>query len=54
MTQSLNNNKPGEFFDVEYPIPADLLKGKEKITVKFQAHPDNTAGGVFEVATLKP
>jgi hypothetical protein len=53
-TQSLDRNKPGEFFDVEYPIPPELTKGKDKVTVRFQAHPNNTAGGVFECATLKP
>lgn len=46
-TQTLENNKPGEFFDVAYPIPAELVKGKEKVTVRFQAHTDNTAGGLF-------
>ncbi|HEY3321389.1 MAG TPA: beta-L-arabinofuranosidase domain-containing protein [Planctomycetota bacterium] len=53
-TQKIDHNKPNEFFDVEYPIPPDLLKGKDKITVKFQAHPGNTAGGVFGCAILKP
>lgn len=53
-TQSLDHNQPGEFFDVAYPIPEQLTKGKQRITVRFQAHPDNTAGGVFDCATLKP
>ena len=53
-TQSLNMDKPGEFFDLEYKVPAELTQGKDKVTVKFVAHPNNTAGGVFEVATLKP
>lgn len=52
-TQTLANNKPGEFFDVEHPLPAELLKGKEKVTVRFQAHANNTAGGVFGCAILK-
>jgi len=53
-TQSLDRNKPGEYFEVEYKIPADLTRGKAKVTVKFRAHKGNTAGGVFECATLKP
>ena len=53
-TQSLNNNQPGRFFDVEYAIPPDLTRGKKKATVKFAGHPGRTAGGVFGVAMLKP
>ena len=53
-TQSLDHNKPGEFFDVEYPIPAALTAGAgNTITVRFQAHDGSTAGGVFGCATLK-
>jgi hypothetical protein len=46
-TQKLDHNRPGEFFDVEYPLPAKLIHGKAIVTVKFQAHPANFAGGVF-------
>jgi hypothetical protein len=53
-TQSVDRNKPGQQFQVEYPIPTELTKGKEKITVRFQAHEGNTAGGVFGCAVLKP
>jgi len=52
-TQTLLHNKPGEFFDVEYEIPPPLTRDKKKVTVKFQAHPANTAGGVFGCAMLK-
>jgi DUF1680 family protein len=50
---SLNTNKPGEFFDAEYPLPTDLTAGKQKITVRFEAKPDSIAGGVFHCAILK-
>jgi DUF1680 family protein len=53
-TQSLNHNKPGGFFEVYYPLPEDLTRGKDKVTVKFQPHRGNTAGGVFGCRTLKP
>ena len=46
-TQKLNAPKPGSFTDVTYAVLADLTKGKEKVTVKFQAHPGSMAGGVF-------
>ncbi len=36
-----------------YPLSADLLKGKNKITVKFQAPPDSRAGSVYGVRVLK-
>jgi hypothetical protein len=52
-TQTLNRNRPGRFFEVEYRIPPRLIRGKKKVTVKFQAHPNNTAGGVFGCALLK-
>lgn len=52
-TQTVNVNFPGDFFDIEYKIPADLTKGKNTVTVKFQAHPDNTVGGVFGCLMLR-
>jgi hypothetical protein len=52
-TQTLLNNQPGQFFDVAYPIPVELTKGKEKVTVKIQALPGNWAGGLFGARMLK-
>jgi hypothetical protein len=52
-TQKLNNNRPEQFYDEIYPIPAELTKGKAKITVRFQGHPGNMAGGVFDCRVLK-
>lgn len=51
--QKLERNKPNEFFDVEYPVPANLIAGKQRVTVKFQAHPRAFAGGVFGLRMLK-
>ncbi|HWQ93645.1 MAG TPA: beta-L-arabinofuranosidase domain-containing protein [Clostridia bacterium] len=45
--QTLLDNKPGQFFDVGYAVPQELTRGKHKVTVKFQAHPDCWAGGLF-------
>jgi hypothetical protein len=53
-SQKLNRAKPGEFFDVEYAIPADLLRDKQKVTIKLQAEPGATAGGAFDLRTLQP
>ena len=52
-TQTLSGSKPGRFYDVEHKIPAELTRGKDKVTVKFQAPPDGVAGGVFGCVTLK-
>jgi len=51
-TQTLLHNKPSEFFEAEYPIPPELTRGKQSITVRFQAEPGNFAGGVFGCETL--
>jgi hypothetical protein len=52
-TQSLQNDKPGQFFDVTYPIPVEVTRGKTKVTVKFEAKPGNTAGGFYGLRTVK-
>ena len=52
-SQDLHDNKPGEFFDVEYPVPTDLTRGKNKVTVRFQAVPHGTAGGVFDLRMMQ-
>ncbi|MBN1846583.1 MAG: glycoside hydrolase family 127 protein [Sedimentisphaerales bacterium] len=46
-TQTLEENQPGQFFDVAYPVPATLTQGKQKVTVRFQAHPNCWAGGLY-------
>lgn len=46
-TQELKGGTTGRFFDGVYPIPNELLKGKSKIEVRVQAHPNKTAGRVF-------
>ncbi len=52
-TQRLQNNRPGEFYDEIYEIPESLTKGREKVTVKFQAHDRAWAGGIFGLRVLK-
>jgi len=46
-TQKLAAARPGKFMDVTYEVPAELTRGKRKVTVRFQAHPGSFAGGVF-------
>ncbi len=47
-TQTLHENKPGQYFDVATPIPSELVAGKSKINVRFQAKPGAMAGGLFD------
>ncbi len=48
----LDNNKPGEYYETSYSLPLELTQGKTSITVRFQAHPGKSAGGVFGCAVL--
>ncbi|MBW8017710.1 MAG: glycoside hydrolase family 127 protein [Planctomycetes bacterium] len=52
-TQTLDSLSPGHFIDIYYDIPVNLTKGKKTITVKFNPHDDNIAGGIFGIATMK-
>jgi hypothetical protein len=45
--------KKDVFVDVEYPVPASMVKGKSSIVVKFQCDQGNIAGGVFYLRLLK-
>jgi DUF1680 family protein len=49
----LEPSSPNRFYDVEYPIPADLTADKERITVRFEAKPDRQAGPVFGVRLIR-
>ncbi len=52
-TQTLENNKPGQFYEVTFPIPTDFIQGKAKATIRFQAHPGKMAGGLYGARILK-
>lgn len=41
------------FFDVAYAIPNRMVRGKEKIRVRFQSLPGNTAGAVYFIRLLR-
>ena len=51
--QTLQNDKPGEFFDVTYAIPPELTRGKNRITIRFQAQPGNFAGGFYGLRVIR-
>ncbi len=55
--QKIERHRPGSptksFFDVEYAVPAELVKGKQKVTVRFQATGGNETAGVFGVRIVR-
>lgn len=53
-TEKLDGRRPNEHFDQSYPISAAITQGKSHVTIRFQAHPGNFAGGVFGLRLLKP
>ena len=46
-SETLGFDKAGEFIDRDYSIPAELLKGKTTVTVRFEPESGSTAGPVF-------
>jgi uncharacterized protein len=52
-TETLENDRPDSFYDQTYALSEDLTKGKSQVTVTFQAHPRQTAGGVFGLRVLR-
>ncbi|NCU03601.1 MAG: glycosyl hydrolase, partial [Chitinophagaceae bacterium] len=51
-TVELNGAKGDQFFDVDYTLPAELVKEK-LLTVKFVAKENSIAGGIYYVRLLK-
>jgi hypothetical protein len=49
-----NEENQKEFYDIEYPIPAELVQGKEFIRAKFQGTDEyQIAGGVYGLSLVK-
>jgi hypothetical protein len=42
-----------KFFDVKYPLSPDMVKGKQKVTVRFQAKDGGAIPGVFGIRTVR-
>ena len=51
--QTLERRGPLRFFDVEYALPAEAVKGKQKVTVRFQATQGNEIGAVFGLRMIR-
>ena len=52
-TENISNKNDGRFIFVEYPVPPELTRGKNRINVRIQAHPRNMAGPVFGLRTVR-
>ena len=55
--QTIERHRPGDasgkFFDVEYAIPAELLKGKETATVRFQPVGNSETATAFVIRVIR-
>ena len=51
--QALAQSSVSRFFEVEYPLPAEMTRGKQKVTIKFQATGGNEVAPVFAVRTIR-
>jgi hypothetical protein len=50
--QTIEKGGPVRFFDVEYAVPAELVKDKQKVTVRFQATNGNEIAAVFGIRMI--
>ena len=48
-----DRSEPPRFYDVEYPIPARLVEGRESVTVRLQAKPDSQIATVFGLRMVR-
>jgi DUF1680 family protein len=56
-TRLAEETRPGagtsRFLDVDYPLPAGLVAGKQRVTVRFQAVPGREIAPVFAIRTVR-
>jgi hypothetical protein len=52
-TQVIEKGGVPRFFDVEYPLPAGLVKDRKKVTVKFEATDGKEIAGVYGVRMIR-
>ncbi len=51
--QQVGRSEPERFYDIEYPVPANLIEGKDKVTVRFEAVEGSTVAGVFGLRMIR-
>lgn len=52
-TEDINKYKASKFYDISYPIPQELTKGKEMVVVKFLPKANNSAGPLYGCRVIK-
>ena len=53
VTQAIERSRPPGFFDVEYPLAPNLVQGKQKVTIRFQAHEGSEIATVFGLRIVR-
>ena len=51
--QSLAQSSVSRFFEVEYPLPVEITRGKQTVTIRFQATGGNEVAPVFAVRVVR-
>jgi len=51
--QTIPESSESRFFDVEYRMPSELVRGKQKVRVRFQAATGNETAPVFGVRMIR-
>ncbi len=53
-TETLSLEGPAEFVNKEILLPEALIADKGRVTIRFQAHRGNMAGGLFGLSIVRP
>jgi hypothetical protein len=51
--QEVMRSSPPRFFDADYAIDANIVKGKKKVTVRFEAKEGNSIASVFGIRMIR-
>jgi hypothetical protein len=51
--QELSRSRPPRFIDIVYPIDAGIIKGKKKVTVRFETKEGNSIASVFGIRMIR-
>ena len=52
-TVKWEGGETGRFYDVEYPIPPALTRGKTLVKIRIEANAKSTAGRIFGSRTMR-
>jgi hypothetical protein len=49
----LDRTDPPRFYDVSFPVPEELVRGKNNVTVRFQAKQGSLVPAIFAVRMVR-